>query len=58
MIFWLAVNDLKIDFDRYAGKTKDQLVPLVREFRNMFAKEEKLMVALKAALAEGDWDLS
>jgi hypothetical protein len=29
----------------------------VREFRNMFAKEEKLMVALKAALAEGDWDL-
>jgi hypothetical protein len=57
MIRWLAENDLKIEFGQYAGKTKDELIPLVREFRNKFADDESLMAALMAALAEGDWDL-
>ena len=57
MIRWLAENDLKIGFDQYAGKTRDELVPLVQEFRNKFAYDESLMAALRAALAEGDWDL-
>lgn len=57
MIRWLAENDLKIEFDQYAGKTRDELVPLVREFRNKFADDESLMAALRAALGRGDWDL-
>jgi hypothetical protein len=57
MIRWLAENDLKIGFDQYAGKTRDELFPLVREFRNKFAYDEGLMAALRAALAGGDWDL-
>ena len=57
MIRWLAENDLEIGFDQYAGKTRDELVPLVQEFRNKFAYDESLMAALRAALAESDWDL-
>ena len=56
MIRWLAENDLKIEFDQYAGKTRDELVPFVREFRNKFADDECLMAALRVALAGGDWD--
>ena len=57
MIRWLAENDLKIGFDQYSGKNRDELVPLVQELRNKFADDESLMAALRAALAEGDWDL-
>ena len=56
MIFWLAENDLKITFGEYAGKTKDELVPWVRKYRDKFAYNERLMVALKAALGD-NWDL-
>ena len=56
MIRWLAENDLKIEFDQYAGKTRDELLPLLREFRNKFAYDEGLMAELRAALAGDDWD--
>ena len=56
-IHWLTENDFKIEFGQYAGKTKVELVPLVREFRNEFADDESLMAVLMAALAESDWNL-
>ena len=49
MIFWLAENDLNIGFEEYAGKTKDELIPLVRKYR-------KTDGSVKAALGDG-WDL-
>jgi len=56
MINWLANNDLRIRFEQYAGKTKEELLPLIRKYRDKFADQEDLMVELKAVLGD-DWDL-
>jgi hypothetical protein len=56
MIFWLAKNNFRINFESYSGKTKDELLSLVRKFHNKFADNQDLMGALKVALGE-DWDL-
>ena len=56
MIIWLAGNNLKIRFEEYAGKTKEDLLPLIRKYRDKFKNKENLMVALKVVLGD-DWDL-
>ena len=56
MIFWLASNNIRIEFEKYSGKSKDELLALVRKFRAKFADNEDLMAALQVALGE-DWDL-
>ena len=56
MITWLANNDLRIRFEEYAGKTKEELLPLLRKYRDKFAAKETLMAKLKAVLGD-DWEL-
>jgi hypothetical protein len=55
-----ATSSLHLTSTLYAGKTKDELVPLIWHFpySNKFADKENLMTALKAALMDDsdDWD--
>jgi hypothetical protein len=56
LIFWLAENDQKIDFDLYKGKEKPELLNFVRTFHDKFSNEKVLMEALRDVLDEEDWE--
>jgi len=48
---------MTIEFDLYVGKTKDQLLPYVRRYREDVSSDESLMEDLKNATKPADWDL-
>ncbi|KAF9559778.1 hypothetical protein CPC08DRAFT_637319 [Agrocybe pediades] len=57
MIVWLAANDMQIEFELYQGKTKEQLLDIVRVFRNRFIGNTELMADLESIMKPADWEL-
>ncbi|CCM00051.1 uncharacterized protein FIBRA_02077 [Fibroporia radiculosa] len=57
LVRWLAEYGMMIEFELYEGKSKDQLLDFVRQFRNRFAEDEELMADLKKTLNPHDWEL-
>ena len=55
LLFWLSANDMKIDFDLYKGKTKQDLLKIVKAYRDKFLGNVALMGALQEVLYEEDW---
>ncbi|KAJ7222314.1 hypothetical protein GGX14DRAFT_352512, partial [Mycena pura] len=44
LVLWLATNDMTIDFEGYAGKTKEELLQFVRLYRAKFEDDKALCV--------------
>jgi hypothetical protein len=55
VLFWLSANDMKIDFNLYKGKTKADLLKLVKAYRDKSCDNMALMEALQEVLHEEDW---
>ena len=55
LVSWLAENDMTIEFEKYRGKTKDQLLEYVRAYL-ISTKAQDLMQDLKAAMKPDDWE--
>ncbi|KAF9443049.1 hypothetical protein P691DRAFT_713773 [Macrolepiota fuliginosa MF-IS2] len=57
IVFWLADNQMTIEFELYEGKTKDELLKFVRTYREKAGEDEPLTEALKTVVKPVDWDL-
>src|SRR6266498_2846889 len=55
LVSWLTENNMTIEFEKYQGKTKDQLLEYVRAYVEVSKEEEELMGDLKAAMKSDDW---
>ncbi|KAF8340174.1 hypothetical protein F5887DRAFT_834704, partial [Amanita rubescens] len=55
MVVWLADNDMTIEFDVYGGKSKGELLPFVRYYREQVRTDKDLMEKLRKATKPDDW---
>jgi len=55
LVYWLAENGMTIEFEKYEGKTKEQLHIYVKEFKEVCDENEDLMDALQRAMKVEDW---
>jgi len=57
LLIWLAENSMTIEFEKYEGKSKEQLLDYVRYYRNRLSEDESLLEDLRKAMKPEDWDL-
>ncbi|KAJ7180719.1 hypothetical protein C8R46DRAFT_985749, partial [Mycena filopes] len=57
LVHWLADHETTIDFDGYAGKTKEELLQFVRLYRSKLAEDTLFCDTLSRAIKPNDWDL-
>ncbi|TDL22819.1 hypothetical protein BD410DRAFT_199766 [Rickenella mellea] len=57
LIHWLEEHQMMIDFDHYQGKTKQELLVHVRQYRNRLRENTELMESLANVLTPDDWKL-
>lgn len=57
LVAWLAEKDMTIEFEKYEGKEKEELLKYVRCYLRMFSKDEILMADLVMAVKPDDWRL-
>ncbi|KAI0663740.1 hypothetical protein C8Q70DRAFT_376124 [Cubamyces menziesii] len=55
MIGWLSENDEQIWFDEYQGKTKPELLVMLRTYYNKYVGDGELMVKLQSIMHDS-WD--
>ena len=55
MINWLAERKLSIGFDDYHGKTKSELLVMIRKYYDRYAADEGHMRNLQDIMSE-DWE--
>ena len=55
MINWLAERKLSIGFDDYHGKTKPELLVMIRKYYDKYAEDERHMRNLQDIMSE-DWE--
>ncbi|KAI0329296.1 hypothetical protein GY45DRAFT_1253202, partial [Cubamyces sp. BRFM 1775] len=55
LIFWLSENGESIRFHEYHGKTKPEVLAMVRQYHNKYAGDVEQMVKLRAVMLD-DWD--
>jgi len=55
LVSWLVENDMTIEFDKYQGKTKAELLEYVRAYKTSI-EDEELIGDLKAAMKSDDWE--
>ncbi|KAH9474864.1 hypothetical protein JR316_0013332 [Psilocybe cubensis] len=56
MLNWLAASEMFIDFEQYQGKSRSDLLGIVRVYRNKFISNTDLMDTLKMVMRPEDWD--
>jgi len=52
---WLAENEMHIEFEKYEGKPKSELLVCVRGYRESCRENMELMEALRSIIKEEDW---
>jgi len=57
LIAWLAEKDMTIEFEKYEGKQKEELLKYVRCYLEMFSDDQILMADLVMAMKPDDWRL-
>jgi hypothetical protein len=57
LVTWLAENNMTIEFEKYQGKNKEELLRYVRYYQEKYSEDESLMEDLKKAMKPLDWDL-
>jgi len=55
LVYWLAENVMTIEFEKYEGKTKEQLRVYVKAFKEVCDENGDLMDALQRAMKVEDW---
>ncbi|CDO78207.1 hypothetical protein BN946_scf184701.g5 [Trametes cinnabarina] len=55
IIEWLAENGERIRFDEYEGKSKPELLAMVRKYRDKYADDDEHMAKLRSIMPD-DWD--
>ena len=55
LVYWLAEHGMTIEFEKYEGKTKEQLHVYVKTFKEVCGENEALMGALQRAMKVEDW---
>ena len=56
IICWLADQSMHIWFDRYHGKSRIELLTLIRFYYNMFSDDAELMEQLTSVVQPNDWE--
>lgn len=54
LIVWLAERGICIQFELYRGKTKPELLTMVRRFQDKYAEQTELMDHLRSVMPD-DW---
>jgi hypothetical protein len=57
MVTWLAHNKMTIEFDKYQGKSKAELLPFVQYYREQVKDDKDLLEDLQKAMKPEDWAL-
>ena len=57
MVAWLAANNMTIEFEKYEGKSKTDLLPFVRYYRELVRTDKEKIEDLQKAMKPGDWAL-
>ena len=55
LLNWLANKEMKIAFEDYKGKTKDELLVYVRNYRDKFRDDVELIEVLKSVMEPDEW---
>lgn len=55
MINWLFDEKMLIGFDLYQGKSKAELLAMVRRYHDRFLDNEELMGSLKSLMQSDEW---
>lgn len=55
MINWLFKEKMLIGFDLYQGKSKGELLAMVRRYHDRFLDNEELMGSLKSLMQSDEW---
>jgi hypothetical protein len=56
IIDWLAGKGMVIEFDKYQGKPKVELLHIVRRYYDRFVQNLELIEKLKTIILEDDWN--
>lgn len=56
MINWLSSENLQIEFDEYQGKSKPDLLAMVKQFHDKYEDNTVLMQMLRSIMHTEDWD--
>ncbi|KAI0781992.1 hypothetical protein C8Q75DRAFT_789278 [Abortiporus biennis] len=56
MIYWLAQEGMRIRFDLYEGKSRQELLIFVETYKKKFEENETLMATLRSILEPEDWN--
>jgi hypothetical protein len=56
LVYWLAEKGMTIEFEKYEGKSKEQLHVFVKAFKEACVGNEDLMDALQRAMKVEDWN--
>ncbi len=57
IVAWLAVNNMTIEFEKYEGKSKEELLQFVRYYREQVEADKQTIDNLQKAMKPGDWAL-
>lgn len=57
MVAWLASNDMTIEFEKYKGKSKAELLQFVRYYREQVEADKQTIENLQKAMKPDDWAL-
>ncbi len=57
MTLWLAENEMKIEFEKYKGKPKHELLGWVRGYRDSCQENVEVMEALQSIIKQEDWEV-
>lgn len=55
LLNWLANKEMTIAFEDYKGKTKDELLVYVRNYRDKFRDDVELIEVLKSVMKPDEW---
>lgn len=55
MINWLSGEKMLIGFDSYQGKSKGELLAMVRQYHDRFLDNEVLTGSLKSLMQPDEW---
>ncbi|KAF8802084.1 hypothetical protein BYT27DRAFT_7261206 [Phlegmacium glaucopus] len=55
LLNWLADKEMTVAFEDYKGKTKDDLLVYVRNYRDKFRDDVELIEVLKSVMKPDDW---
>ncbi|PFH47179.1 hypothetical protein AMATHDRAFT_50499 [Amanita thiersii Skay4041] len=57
LVYWLANHDMTIAFDKYKGKSKEELLDVVRVYRERICTNQELIKMLEKVVNAEDWKL-